>query len=160
MFGLLSSPSVIQILLFQWSEGTGRPTSTPLKKKKLLSDPHFLCNDANTFTISSAFKAMWVVWPIRKMTQMVNVGLNLSVTVIVPSRTPLRIKFIWIVLMAKLSLAEICKWKNPVLPSPFHTKIRTVSNYFFQFSVSRNYFFLVRVSWEVFWDCCTFKWNL
>lgn len=59
--------------------------------KKLFLDPYFLCSRANTFTISSAFKAMWVVWHIRNMSQMVNVGL---VTVSVSSQRPLQVTFI------------------------------------------------------------------
>lgn len=74
----------------------------------MLFDPYFLCNHANTFTISSAFKAIRVAWPIRNMVQMVSVDLSLSVIVSMPSQKLLQITFIWIILMAKLSLAETC----------------------------------------------------
>ena len=108
-FKLHSSPSIIQFSLFQWCEGTRRPTAFQHHKKNLLFDPYFLCNHANTFTCSSAFQAKWVAWPVRKMAQMANVDLHLSVTVGVPSRSPLQMTFIWIMLMAKLSLEEISK---------------------------------------------------
>lgn len=126
------------------------PLSFNTRAKSL--GPGFHCNCTKTFSTSSALRAMWVVWPESRRAQILNVVfINLLLAECL--RDYCGLHDFWIILVTKLPV-EI---RNKIQFCLLFLVLKSEQLYITTWCLWKI-FFLVRVSWEMFWDHHRIAW--